>query len=101
MEQLAPLFFHQIVPYDDIGVTRFILQGDEHHAFRRAWTLTAGDDAGGARGLAMKEFSQLFGSGKMHAPQPLPQQGERMPAKREPEARIIRDEVLAFLSSGK
>src|SRR3972149_575926 len=36
------------------------------------------------------------GGGEPHAAQPVAQQGERMPAEREAEARIVGDEVLAF-----
>ena len=31
-QQFAALFFDQIVPHDDIDITGFVLERDEHHA---------------------------------------------------------------------
>src|SRR3972149_2558678 len=47
-EQLAPLTFHQIVPYHDVHAAGLVFQRHEHYAGRRPGTLAADHQPPGA-----------------------------------------------------
>ena len=62
----------------------------------RPRALAAGDEPGHARDAAMRQFAQLGGGQHVLALQAFAQQRQRMTSQREPQARVIGDDVLAF-----
>ena len=100
-EQFAALAFAQIVPDHDVDIAGFVLEGDKYHAGCGIRSLSAGDDAGGARAPAMRQGPDFAGGGKAQACEPRTQQREGVTPERETQAGVIGDQILAFGRCGK
>src|SRR5690349_14308409 len=95
-EELAPLALDQARPDDDIDRAELVFERDEYHAARRIGPLAAGDQSGGGRTRAVRKRTQVRGVHQATALEMAAQERERMAPEREPEARVVGDDVGAF-----
>src|SRR3954469_1112754 len=95
-EQLAPLALDEARPHDDVYVAVLVLEGDENHAACRIGTLSARDEARGARRGTVRQSLDALGVDQPQAAQAVAQQSKRMPPEREAQAGIVGDDVLPF-----
>ena len=96
VEELAALALDQVAPDHHVDAAGFVLEGHENHPARGIRALPAGHEPYRAHRAAMGIRTQVFGLDHFHFLQMPAQQREGMPAERQPEARVIGDDVLAL-----
>ncbi len=94
-EDRAAIVFEGLGPDNQIGYARFVLDGDEHHAFGRARPLSDKHHAGRLQPSAITRPHRLPAGDDTALRQIRAQERERMVAQRQPDMPIVLNHFAA------
>src|SRR5687768_17375286 len=95
-EKLGLLPLGEMPPDHYVHVPGLVLERDENHAACGVRSLPASDEARGARYGAVAQFLDLVRGENAQSGKFFPEERQRMAPEREAQARVVRDDVLAF-----